>query len=147
MGHLGSGLQLGGAELTPVLQYRAELEKQEQYGKRAMLDVVVTGALWLKARRHAAYPSEELSGLCPRRGRAPQTEEHALWTCTALQQSTLPEVKEPHHLKDEAVRGLNLEPRFPQKSAECLWLRGVLPRDAVPVPEICEDECIEGEQL
>ena len=141
-GHLGSGLQLGGGDLFPILQYREELEKQELFGKRAMLEVVATGALWLKARRHAAYPAEELSDLCPRCGRAPQTEAHAFWTCSALGQSTLPEVTDSQYLKDEAERGLNLNPRLPQKSAECLWLRGILPRDVVPVPEVGDDEGI-----
>ena len=77
--HLGSGLDYGGPDLGPVEQAAKHYDKMGPSGRgpRAMLDVVVTGGIWFKERRHEAFPQEVPSPLCPRCEMEPQTEAHA----------------------------------------------------------------------
>ena len=111
-----------------------------------MLDVVVTGGCWFKDRRHSAFPQEVTTPLCPRCEMEPQTEAHAYWTCICLNRSDIQEVKDTQHLVEEAKRGLGMD-RFKQSPAECLWLRGIMPRDLVEVqePATQEDILLKGE--
>ena len=98
-GYLGTGLDLGGPDLTPVEQTGKHYDQQGPSGRgpRAMLDVVVTGGCWFKDRRHSAFPQEVTTPLCPRCEMEPQIEAHAYWTCICLQKSELPEVIDTQH--------------------------------------------------
>ena len=76
----GKGLELG-ADLSTLKRHCARLERQGLPGHAQLLACVASGAAWTEERRaQAGYTT---SSMCPRCGRAEESDYHRTWACVA----------------------------------------------------------------
>ena len=98
--------------------------------KYTALQVVATGAVWPRVRKHEAG----LIGTktCARCGAADEDLLHFYWTCPAIANIDDDDVRDTQHLIGVAKR---------DTAHQCLWLRGIPPKAKYPdLPEPVEEE-------
>ena len=76
----GKGLEAG-ADLRPTVNYLQSLSKHGRYEQHGAVLCCATASAWPRARIAEEYP--DANSLCPRCGRAPETELHRHWECSA----------------------------------------------------------------
>ena len=113
-----------GIDPTVAIRYLARLEKQGKPGEAGMLRTILAGGVWGRHRKWEAGLST--SKLCPRCLLGEDTDLHRYWVCPANGQSEHPDIRRTQLLCETAVREA---PELP-----CFWLRGLVPKRAVPLP-------------
>ena len=88
-----------------------------------LLSSIVSGGLWTADRKRAAY-GEAGPFRCPLCGSEAEDAHHAVWSCPALADSTVPEIASSQSL---AVRAALAAP-----VAACFWHRALAPRAWIP---------------
>ena len=123
--HCGKGLEQG-ADMVGETRHLRALRRVGKHREAGMLQALVTAGVWT-AERAAQASGEEPQQCCLMCGEGPDTEVHRYWSCPALASFTAEAVQRTQHLARQAIELAAEQP--------CLWLRGVLPRSLVTVPE------------
>ena len=113
-------------DLTVYRKHRRRLERRRDWRMRGLLDTVATAAVWPAQRRHHA--DNAISPMCPRCGKAEESELHRVWQCShnytqakaAAREDNeewLQALQSSEHLVAKATAG--------HESNGTLWLRGL----------------------
>ena len=128
----GLGMQ-DGIDADNTLRYLRALKSDSnvEYGYKAMLETIMSGAMWPASRIVSIRPL--YCDLCPRCGIETETPLHTFWTCPCNKQIDEPIIQNTDKYIQYAVQEESVYP--------CLWFRGILPKifTDIDIPEPTND--------
>jgi len=131
----GLGMQEG-IDADNTIRYLRTLKSDSNvdYGYKAMLETIMSGAMWPATRIASIRPL--FCTLCPRCQLEPETPLHTFWTCPCNKQIDEPIIQNTDKYIQYAVQEEHVYP--------CLWFRGILPKKFtdINIPEPTDDLCV-----